>query len=78
MANTSTMAATAHRRINPGPSTSHGPNSSVRSDQDDLIAQAREVLALKHTLIARERRLLSACLHAEIPVSEVYGHALRC
>jgi hypothetical protein len=77
MENTSTTAATAHRRINPSPPTSLGPISSARSDQNELIAQARQVLALKQELISRERQLLNACRRAEIPLEELYGHALR-
>ena len=77
MANSSTTTTTAPPRINPSPPTSRGPISSARSDQNELIAQARQLLALKHELINRERQLLNACRRAEIPLEELYGHALR-
>jgi len=63
--------------FNPPPPTSHGSSSSDRNDGSELLAQAREVLALKHALLRREGTLMRACRAAGISITDLYEHACR-
>jgi hypothetical protein len=41
------------------------------------LAQARDVLDLKHALIRREGALMRACRFAGISIADLYEHAAR-
>ena len=58
-------------------STSAGKNCSGAGDGSELLAQARDVLALKHALIRREGALMRACRAAGISIADLYEHACR-
>jgi hypothetical protein len=62
-------------------STSPGRSCSAVGDSApegrELLAQAREVLALKHALLRREGALMKACRIAGISIADLYEHACR-
>ena len=75
--NTRQELTASHPPFNPLAPTSRGSSSSARSDGSELLAQARDVLALKHALIRREGALMRACRSAGISIADLYEHACR-
>lgn len=75
--NTRQGLTASHPPFNPPSPTSLGSSSSARSDGSGLLAQARDVLDLKHALIRREGALMRACRSAGISIADLYEHAAR-
>ena len=77
MPSSSSATTTTHTAPEQSRPALAGWNFSARNDGSELLAQAREVLALNHALLRREGALMKACRAAGISITDLYQHACR-